>query len=473
MNTQHLRGLAASLTLPLLLAPSLSNANPSGAEIAFGSAEISGGNGRLTIFQGSEAAIINWDDFSIARGELTEFIQPSSRSAVLNRVVTGNPSAINGALRANGSVFVINPNGIIVGPSGQIDVGGTVLLSTLDIDNDSFLAGGDLLFKGRSDAGIVNMGRISAIEGDVFLFGNTVSNQGSISASNGTVGLAAGSEVLLSKNPDGNGERVFVKAGGFRADVGVENAGSIEAAAAELKAHGNFYALAINNSGSIRATGVARRGGGVFLRSLGGRVENTGSIEATVPGSRGGRILIEADTFDMGGSMKTDPEGDIELLVRQANLLPGATIGDEDLGQLITESTDSFYTTENQAIDPMASARRAAGDAPTGKISAAGRFNDGATPIISSRKNGRVMIGMPGISRTRPGLAPNPPVTHPSTAIIRETASASSEPTAPTRVDPSRATSVPGTSVPADAGGRPPLTPATAEPGARPAGPRP
>ncbi|MDC0312033.1 filamentous hemagglutinin N-terminal domain-containing protein, partial [bacterium] len=237
-------------------------ANPSGGIVVHGGAEIGEGlNGHLSILQSTDKAIINWADFSIGKGEVTQFVQPGAGSAVLNRVVSGSPSAIHGALKANGKVFVINPNGILVGPSGRIDVGGLVL-STLDVSDADFLGGGDMLFKGNSSAGVKNMGRINAIGGDVFLIGKTVENTGTITASKGTVGLGAGSEVLIAANPDATGQRVFVRAG--TSGNLIDNSGSISAAAVELKAHGNAFALAINNSGSVRATGVNRSGGRVF-----------------------------------------------------------------------------------------------------------------------------------------------------------------------------------------------------------------
>ena len=132
----------------LLLSTGPVSANPSGGVIVHGDVSIAGGgNGMLNINQNSNLAIINWSDFNIAVGETTRFNQPGADASVLNRVTGGDPSAIYGALQANGNVFVINPNGILVGPSGMIDVHGLVL-STLDLKNGEFLAGGDMTFLG-------------------------------------------------------------------------------------------------------------------------------------------------------------------------------------------------------------------------------------------------------------------------------------------------------------------------------------
>ncbi|MCB1077417.1 MAG: filamentous hemagglutinin N-terminal domain-containing protein, partial [Verrucomicrobiae bacterium] len=301
-RSDWLQVTVTALIMPgLVLMPGVMRGNPSGGVVVNGAVDIGDGlGGHLMINQGSDKAIINWQDFSIGVGELTQFVQPGSGSSTLNRVVSGNPSAIQGALQANGKIFVINPNGIMVGPNGSIDVAGLVL-STLDVSDADYLAGGDMVFRGNSSAGVSNFGRINAIGGDVFLLGKSVTNGGAITAS-GTVGLAAGEEVLITATPDANGERVFVKpVGSGGVSSGVTNTGSIQGSAVELKAHGNLYALAINNSGSIRATGASASGGRVFLKAPGGRVDNSGSIAASLPGGNGGKILIEGAIVNAGG----------------------------------------------------------------------------------------------------------------------------------------------------------------------------
>ena len=165
-----LRVASLLILLPsLVLLPSANiQANPENGVVVAGMAEIGEGlDGHLSILQGTDRAIINWEAFSIAEGELTQFLQPGADSAILNRVIADNPSALNGALQANGNVFLINPAGIMVGPGGAIDVNGFVA-STLDVPDASFMSGGDLIFSGSSENGVTNFGRINAVGGDVF-----------------------------------------------------------------------------------------------------------------------------------------------------------------------------------------------------------------------------------------------------------------------------------------------------------------
>ena len=184
-----------SVVLCLVTMSSQVLANPVGESVRAGHARFDrSAPGSLSIRQDSDRLIINWHNFSIAAGETTRFIQPSATSIALNRVVTANPSRLFGSLESNGKVYLINPNGILVGRGGAVNTRGFVA-STLDVSDASFLSGAKLKLSGDSEASVVNEGSIRAIGGDVFLVGRTVENSGDIRA--GTVGLGAGSEVMI------------------------------------------------------------------------------------------------------------------------------------------------------------------------------------------------------------------------------------------------------------------------------------
>jgi filamentous hemagglutinin family protein len=268
--------------------------NPVGERVVAGSATFQRSANTLTVQQGTDRAIINWQGFSIGASELTRFVQPSAASAVLNRVVSGDPSSLLGRLEANGKVFLINPNGILVGGGAVINTN-SFIASTLDVSNAKFLAGGDLSFVGDSRSGILNLGNINARGGDVFLIAHTVENAGTITASNGSVGLAAGTDVVLKHAGD---ERLFVHsrvADQPASGAGVTNSGVVNAVQAELRAAGgHVYALAVNNSGTIQATGIIEKGGRILLASTGGNIENSGRLVARNANGDGGNIQITA-----------------------------------------------------------------------------------------------------------------------------------------------------------------------------------
>jgi filamentous hemagglutinin family protein len=273
-------------------------ANPTGGAVAEGSAGIAGqGTSTVTINQASNTAIINWQTFSIGAGELTKFVQPSSSSAALNRVLGGQTSIIDGTLSANGQIYLLNGNGIVVGPGGVINTAGFTG-STRDISDADFLSG-NLHFVGGGQAGIKNFGTINALGGDVVLIGKTVDNAGTISAT-GTAGLVAGDDVLLAQN-NADGSTITVNPvsapTAAPAQVGVRNTGTVTASRAELKAaNGNIYALAIQNEGVVRATTLTRQGGHIYLTSDGGTIINSGTLDAsaTTAGGQGGTVLMKS-----------------------------------------------------------------------------------------------------------------------------------------------------------------------------------
>src|SRR5947207_15009356 len=67
--------------------PSL--ANPTGGTVSSGSATFASSGNTLTITN-SAGAIINWQGFSIGVNEITQFLQSSGSSPVLNRGVGTN-----------------------------------------------------------------------------------------------------------------------------------------------------------------------------------------------------------------------------------------------------------------------------------------------------------------------------------------------------------------------------------------------
>lgn len=319
------------LTPGLMLYPVQIQANPQGPNVVAGNVNFQGLNSaRLNINNLSNRAIINWQTFSIDRGEVTS-IHQGANAFTLNRVVSGNPSAIYGRLEAaRGGVAVVNPNGIVVHKGGVIDVAGLMTLSTLDVSNKDFLNGGTDRFKGSSAAKVENYGAITSQDGDVVLLGNFLQNAGTVNAPRGVVAFGAGGDIVVDQVGE---SRISVQAGGSSGEVGIDNTGAINAAAAELKAHGNVYALAIKNDGLVRASGYNFRGGRLTLSAGSqGRIVNTGNLTArNADGSggqiqvSGGRVQIASGTVDAAG----DPGqvgGSVSLAGSDVSVDSGASV---------------------------------------------------------------------------------------------------------------------------------------------------
>ncbi|MBU6303594.1 MAG: filamentous hemagglutinin N-terminal domain-containing protein, partial [Verrucomicrobia bacterium] len=284
------RALAVfAMVISLAGIPRVVQANPSGEIVINGSFKIEDLGSTLKIIQGSKNGIIHWDDFSIRAGEITQFIQPGSSASVLNRVTGSARSEIMGQLLANGNVWVINPNGILVGPGARVDVGG-LILSTLDISNEDFLRGGDFRFSGGSQEAVINQGTIRAAGGDVYVMAQRVENHGFIGAMDGRVVLAADNEVLIKQGAEGN---VFLS--GQVGHGHVLNNGEVVAADVAMMArNNNVYAMAVQNNGIARAQTVEKSGGRIRLVAQGGAgVDQAGTVN--VDGSRGGKVEIASD----------------------------------------------------------------------------------------------------------------------------------------------------------------------------------
>lgn len=273
---------------------------PSGGETIHGNVSISIAGGLMDITQTGQVGIVNWSDFSIGAGASVN-IHQSVNAALLNRVTGANPSQLLGQLNATGRVILVNPNGVVVGAGASINAQ-EFMASALAVDNSDFIdfATGDaarLRFEGTSTASVVNLGSITANDGDAILIAYRVANEGQLMAANGVAGLAAGTKVWLAPQ---NAQHLIVESDLFAdaADgTGVSNSGTMTAIQAELKAAGgNLYALAINQTGIVQATGVAVRDGRVLLTSDQGTVAHAaGTIRARNADGTGGEVLVGGD----------------------------------------------------------------------------------------------------------------------------------------------------------------------------------
>ncbi|HEY2229025.1 MAG TPA: filamentous hemagglutinin N-terminal domain-containing protein, partial [Xanthobacteraceae bacterium] len=178
----------------------LAMAGPNGGTVVGGSATVQGqGTGSVTVNQSSQSAIINWATFNIGKGETTTFNQPNSSAIALNRVIGGlGPSFLDGNLTANGRVFIVNGDGVLIGPNASISTAG-FLATTNDIRDADFMAGKyKFNVPGKPGASIANLGSITATSGGfAALVAPGVRNSGTITATLGTVSLAAGNAFTL------------------------------------------------------------------------------------------------------------------------------------------------------------------------------------------------------------------------------------------------------------------------------------
>ena len=178
-------------------------ANPTGATVINGQVSFSQVNAATLQITNSAGAIVNWQDFNISAQEITRFVQGNANSAILNRVVGGNVSEILGQLRSNGKVFLINPNGLVIGQDAVIDTA-AFIGSTLNISDQDFL-NGRMHFEGENAGDLDNQGYIHAgNNGDILLIAPNITNSGVLEVDGGNILLAAGQSITIASLDDAN-----------------------------------------------------------------------------------------------------------------------------------------------------------------------------------------------------------------------------------------------------------------------------
>ncbi|MEM7249907.1 MAG: filamentous hemagglutinin N-terminal domain-containing protein [Pseudomonadota bacterium] len=369
-------------------------ANPSGADIAHGVAQLLRPHANALHIKTRGDTIINWRDFSIGQNEITRFLQSHASDRVLNRVIGQLPSQILGQLISNGRIFLINPHGIVTGAHARIDTAGFIA-SSLNISDRDFL-NRHYRFDGGPNAGdVVNHGLVKTKPGgEVVLIAPTVENHGVISAPDGQIMLVAGRRVRLT-SLDLDGIFVEVSApddkalnlGTLIAERGaigmfsrsLRNTGRIEANSVALDDEGRVVLRAdgditLSRTSHISADGA--RGGEVSVRSTNGTVVAQGSISANAREHAGGKVELLGERVAVFHDTDINANGD-----RQGGTV---FIGGGGVDDLVTPRAQQTYVS------------------PTASVQANARtFGNGGTIIAWANES----LGMHGALSARGGQA--------------------------------------------------------------------
>ena len=310
---------------------------PTGGSVVSGNVSINSQNAdHMIINQTSNKSIINWQGFSIHEKGRVDFNMPGSQSMSLNRVNGSTPSNIAGKLNSNGKVFLVNPNGVFITPTGTVKTS-SFTASSLDINNQDFL-NGNLTFKqNNKNKGVSNSGRITiGDDGQASLIGSNVRNSGVISARLGRINLGAGEKITL--NLEGDGLMAIV--------LPVEKLDTIK------DVNGNTIKSLITNNGKLLAEGGTIQLSAQTANSLSMGAINTGQsseIIATSYKNQSGKVVIGgssnnyvqlAGKIDVSGKKTTSPSGTVS--VKAKNVYQGGNIhaNGNDGGQINILSED-------------------------------------------------------------------------------------------------------------------------------------
>ena len=334
-----LQSLTYSASCAALIMTNNAYALPQGGKdsVVKGTAEIKTDPGKtfMQVSPGTDKSIINWDSFSITKGEQVHF-DMSANQAVLNRVKGADKSQIDGILSAGkrnadgtlspqGKLILINPNGIAFGNNAKVSVG-SLVASTQDVADDQFLTSNNLTFSGKGSGKIkVEEGAVISVAqaGLAALVAPGIEMNGTILAKQGKVALASGKTVETvdlfgdglinfavtegADNNSGNGINIKSKTADGEYHSGIStDAGQVLLTA---KAASSTLDNLINVEGLVQAqTADEKKGAIAFEAENGGiRIANNSVLNtANQAGDAAGNIEIRAQNITVGNGMLSE-----------------------------------------------------------------------------------------------------------------------------------------------------------------------
>ncbi|MCO5397285.1 filamentous hemagglutinin N-terminal domain-containing protein [Ralstonia soli] len=348
--------------------------------ITDGTGSISRNGNTTTVTQTSNKLIVNWDSMNVGANDTLTFAQKNASAAVLNRINSADPTTILGTLNANGRVFIVNPNGVLIGNGARVNVG-SLVASSLNISDEDFKAD-RLRFTGGGQGDVTNNGFVIANESVALIGAKNVTNGGRITSFNGDVALAAGDAIYLTFADShlqvgldkASLEALVVNRGILTtrdgditlaawardalARTAVNNTGVIEAAKLNLTqracltcapTRGNVWLESIGNGGDINSSGSLFAGG-----NLGA---HTGSnINFTNLRVMGGAVASAGQKVNFlrsrGGTQSNQIVGDLEIAARTGgtvdstqalNIQAFAETGELRFGDIFTPGNLSIW----------------------------------------------------------------------------------------------------------------------------------
>ncbi|WP_215299723.1 autotransporter-associated beta strand repeat-containing protein, partial [Polynucleobacter sp. AP-Nino-20-G2] len=300
-------------TTQISFAQNNSRALPTGGNVVAGNATITQSNLQVNINQTSQRAVVTWDSFNVGKDATVSFNQPNASAVTLNRVTGASASVIDGAVRANGQVILVNPNGVTFGKGAQVDAAG-VVASTLNISNKDFMDGKGT-YSGGSTGSVVNQGTIStnSKDGYIALLAPEVRNEGYLLAQKGpgnTVAMASGEKITLDFRGD---QLMSVRVDQATYKGLIENKRLVEVPGGLIViAAGSATRLmstTINNTGVISASSAVDRGGMVEFRAS--NINQAGTVAANGSGANtsGGTITMVGDNITLASGSKSVATG--------------------------------------------------------------------------------------------------------------------------------------------------------------------
>ncbi|PHV14960.1 hemagglutinin [Janthinobacterium sp. BJB303] len=291
----------------------------------------------VKVVQTDDKAILNWESFNVGKNTTLQFDQKSNWS-VLNRVndPLARPSQIQGQIKADGTVMIVNRNGIVFTGSSQVDTR-NLAAAAMGMSDSQFKSGlygkaqgtgavptfaNDLLLgqntsthgKAEADVVVAAGARIDTRKpqtvteggGYVLLAGRGVDNAGAITTPNGQTTLAAGDAIIVRPG-QGTDKNQYSSTRGNEVEM-LRTAGSSAGAVINR-------GLIQSAGGDITLSGNSLRQDGMLLSST--SVNGRGAIHLAAAGEDAkvtmGRRSVSAIFIDDNGATALDVQRDTLL----------------------------------------------------------------------------------------------------------------------------------------------------------------
>ncbi|MCX8501559.1 MAG: filamentous hemagglutinin N-terminal domain-containing protein [Alphaproteobacteria bacterium] len=199
-----------------------SEAAPLFGQLDSGYAKVTSDNKTTTITQSSSRAVLKWQSFDLAAEETVNFVVPDSNASTLNLVGGTTASTIAGTINSNGTVYFVNPNGMVFNATSRVNTIGFIA-STAFLGRPYECSGCNLEVN-KTGGTIVLDGKITSDY--VRIVGPQVSMAGEITTNHGNVDITSSYRNMSLGKITTNGGDLRLNGGGNIALNGAVNLGS-------------------------------------------------------------------------------------------------------------------------------------------------------------------------------------------------------------------------------------------------------
>jgi len=294
----------------------------------------------VSIEQTADKAILNWETFNVGKNTTVAFAQQKDW-AVLNKVndPSARPSQIQGQIKGDGTVMIVNRNGIVFSGSSQVDTRNLVAAAA-HIDDGQFTNNG--IFSSGTAASFTNAqgkvevqagariatpapGKSTEGGGYVLLLGREVHNAGDIATPKGQAVLAAGDSFFIKKGVGTDGNQGSTTRG---------NEVTVQFNADSLAGKVTNTGLIVSGEGDITLAGRDVQQNGVALATT--TVNTRGTIHLTAVGTGGKVVLGQGATT----AVAIEDDGKATALDSQRDGLRGPALQSPEIVVPVTDRRD-------------------------------------------------------------------------------------------------------------------------------------